>query len=158
MSEGRGAGLRRLAATGLGLGWVPVMPGTAASAAALAVGLAVGVLVPGAAAAVVAVKVVVSSALGFALAGWAEREAGAKDPRWFVLDEVAGMWVAMWALPGGWPAAVGAFVLFRVLDIAKPPPIKQAEGLLGPAGIVLDDLTAGVLANVLVRVVWLLLV
>ena len=104
--------------------------------------------------AVLAALVVVSSAIGFALAGWAERAAEGKDPRWFVLDEVVGMWVAMWALPGGWASALVAFGLFRVLDIAKPPPVKQSERLLGSGGIMLDDLVAGVLANLVVRLVW----
>lgn len=154
MSEGREVGLRRLAATALGLGLLRPAPGTVASAAALAVGLVVGALAGGAAPVVLGAMVVASSALGFALAGWAEREAGGSDPQWFVLDEVAGMWLAMWALPGGWVAAAAAFVLFRVLDIAKPPPIRQTERLLGSAGIMLDDLTAGVLANVILRLLW----
>ncbi len=147
-------GLRRLAVSVGGLGYVPLMPGTAASAAALAVGLAVLAWAPQPVW-VLAGLIVLSVAVGFALTGWAERVAKEKDPVWFVLDETAGMWVAMWALPGGWHAALAAFVLFRLLDIAKPPPVKQAERLLGAAGIMLDDLVAGVLANVVVRLVWL---
>ena len=104
---------------------------------------------------VLAGLIALSVVVGFALTGWAERVAKEKDPTWFVLDETAGMWVAMWALPGGWHAALAAFALFRLLDIAKPPPVKQAERLLGAAGIMLDDLAAGVLANVVVRLAWL---
>jgi len=131
-----------------------VMPGTAASAAALVGGLAVVVWVPQGQL-ILAGLIVLSTGVGFALAGWAEREAGGKDPRWFVLDEVAGMWVAMWAVPGSWVGGVVAFGLFRLLDIAKPPPIRQAERLLGPGGVMLDDLMAGVLANLLCRLAWL---
>lgn len=145
--------MRRLAVSFGGLGYVPRMPGTAASAAALAVGLAVLAWVPQPVL-VLAGLIVLSLAVGFPLSAWAEDVAGAKDPAWFVLDETAGMWVAMWALPGGWKAALAAFALFRLLDIAKPPPVKQAEGLLGAAGIMLDDLAAGALANVVVRLVW----
>lgn len=147
-------GLRRLAVSVGGLGYVPLMPGTAASAAALAVGLAVLAWVPQPVW-VLAGLIVLSVAVGFSLSAWAEDAAGGKDPVWFVLDETAGMWVAMWALPGGWRAALAAFALFRLLDIAKPPPVKQAETLLGSGGIMLDDLVAGVLANVVVRLVWL---
>ena len=154
MSRDSTSDLRRLAVSAGGLGFVPLMPGTAASAAALGVGLALEALAP-AAQAVLAGLIVVATATGFALAPWAQDDAGRADPRWFVLDEVAGMWLAMWALPGGWKAALVAFGIFRVLDIAKPPPVKQAEGLLGAGGIVLDDLVAAVLTNLLVRLLWL---
>jgi len=147
-------GLRRLVVSVGGLGFVPGMPGTFASAAALALGLAVAAWAPHALWVLTAL-IVLSVVVGFALSGWAERAAKEKDPKWFVLDEVAGMWVAMWALPAGWKSALAAFALFRVLDIAKPPPVKQSERLLGSGGIMLDDLVAGVLANVVVSLVWL---
>jgi phosphatidylglycerophosphatase A len=145
---------RTLLASVGGLGFVPVLPGTAASAAALAVGLALratgslGEIILGG-------FCLASTALGFTLTRWAETEAGRSDPRWFVLDEAAGMWLAMWAVPGGTTGALVAFGLFRLLDIAKPPPVKQAERVGGPAGIMFDDLVAGALANILVRLVWL---
>ncbi|MCK4299165.1 MAG: phosphatidylglycerophosphatase A, partial [Planctomycetes bacterium] len=108
--------MRRLAVSVGGLGYVPLLPGTAASAAALAAGLAVLAWAPQPVW-VLAGLIVLSVVVGFALTGWAERVAKEKDPTWFVLDETAGMWVAMWALPGGWHAALAAFTLFRLLDI-----------------------------------------
>jgi phosphatidylglycerophosphatase A len=145
---------RTLLASVGGLGFVPLLPGTAASAAALTVGLALrgagslGEII-------IAGLCLASTAVGFALTRWAESEEGSSDPRWFVLDEAAGMWLAMWAVPGGITGALVAFGLFRLLDIAKPPPIKQAERVGGPAGIMIDDLVAGALANILVRLIWL---
>ena len=136
------------------LGFIPLMEGTAASAVALVVGLGVEAWVPHSRL-VLGVGVLVSAAVGFALCSWAEREAGGRDPGWFVLDEVAGMWVAMWAVPGGWLGALAAFGVFRFFDVVKPPPVKQMEGVLGSGGIMLDDLLAGVLANVVVRLGWL---
>lgn len=146
--------LRALLASAGGLGFVPLLPGTAASAAALAVGVA---LLPlgGVGQITIAGLCLAVTALGFTLAGWAESDGRGSDPRWFVLDEVAGMWLAMWAVPGQLVGALAAFGLFRLLDIAKPPPVKQAEALWGPAGIMLDDLVAGAMANGLVRLIWL---
>ena len=134
-------GLRRLVVSVGGLGFIPGMPGTIASVAALAAGLAVVAWAPHAVW-VLAGLIALAAVAGFALAGWAERVAKGKDPTWFVLDEVAGMWVAMWALPASWKSALVAFAFFRVLDIAKPPPVKQSERLLGSGGIMLDDLVA----------------
>jgi phosphatidylglycerophosphatase A len=156
-SGGRTVGrwqVRTLLASVGGLGFVPLLPGTAASAAALAVGLAVRALgSPGEI--IIGGLCLASTALGFALTRWAETEGGSSDPRWFVLDEAAGMWLAMWATPGGTVGALAAFGLFRLLDIAKPPPVKQAERLGGPAGIMFDDLVAGAMTNILVRLIWL---
>ncbi len=77
-----------------------------------------------------------------------EEQLGRKDPREVVIDEVLGQWLTY--LPLVWPSifdvAVG-FILFRVFDILKPPPIHSAENWL-PAGygVMLDDALAGVYA------------
>jgi len=137
------------------LGFVPGMPGTAASVAALLAGLAVEQWLPHGTI-VLAGLIVVASIVGLALSPWAELGNNGRDPRWFVLDEVAGMWVAMWRAPGGWLGVAVAFLLFRALDIAKPPPVRQAERLLGAGGIMFDDLAAGVLANLLLQAGWMM--
>jgi len=82
---------------------------------------------------------------------------GAKDPKQFVLDEAVGqmiaclgalpMWQASWNL---WINIAAAFVLFRLLDIIKPPPIRQAERLPGGWGIMADDLVAAIIAGAIV--------
>ena len=76
---------------------------------------------------------------------WATR-AFAKDgdPGWIVIDEVAGVFVATIGLDIG-PAAIAAFVVFRIADIVKTsfPGVSQAEGLSGEWGIMGDDLVAG---------------
>ena len=73
------------------------------------------------------------------------------DPPWVVLDEAAGMAVALvpFALHGSPLAIVFAFVLFRLLDATKPPPVRQAEGLPGAFGVMADDLVAGLGAAIL---------
>lgn len=74
-----------------------------------------------------------------------------KDPSAIVVDEVAGLWVALVPTGGSPWLIVLAFALFRVLDIAKPFPVSWADKRVpGAAGVMLDDLIAGALAAVVV--------
>jgi len=85
---------------------------------------------------------------------WAQGEFNSKDPRPFVLDEFAGYLVAVLFLGAGHILlkAIIAFFAFRFLDVVKPFPARRLEALPGGWGILLDDLAAGVYANVAVRV------
>ena len=137
-----------LIATWFGVGLVPAAPGTAASATALPVAWVI-------AAAGGPLGLGLASALAFAVGGWAAGACGATDnepdPREVVIDEVAGQWLAlmpaaMVAAPAVWHYAL-AFVLFRAADIGKPWPAGWIDrSLPGPAGIMLDDLVAGLYA------------
>jgi phosphatidylglycerophosphatase A len=138
-------------ATGLGVGYVRVAPGTFGSAAGL---LLWGVL-PSMAAAHAAAIVVV-----FALGVWsgniAERHFGATDPGPVVIDEVMGMLVTLFLLPVGWPGALAGFLLFRAFDVVKPYPADRLEHLHGGIGVMADDAMAAVYANLALRlIVWL---
>ncbi len=75
----------------------------------------------------------------------------ADDPGWIVVDEAAGMLIALAALPAGagWVGAVAAFLLFRTFDILKPWPVSWADGLHGATGVMLDDILAGAIAAAL---------
>lgn len=79
----------------------------------------------------------------------------ADDPGWIVVDEAAGMLVALAALPAGagWVGAVAAFLLFRAFDILKPWPVSWADGLHGATGVMLDDILAGAIAAALLLLV-----
>jgi phosphatidylglycerophosphatase A len=86
---------------------------------------------------------------GVKLGAYARKDFGVEDPGAFVLDEVAGMLLALLPLLPGPLSPYGvalAFVLFRALDIAKPWPIARLERLPGGVGIMADDLAAGLLA------------
>lgn len=74
------------------------------------------------------------------------RGTGIKDPQFVVIDEVAGQLVALIAAPLGWKSFLAAFILFRAFDIVKPPPVRQLEAIPEGAGIVLDDVAAGLYA------------
>ncbi len=79
------------------------------------------------------------------------RGAGKKDPQFVVIDEVAGQLVALIAVPLAWKSFLAGFILFRAFDIVKPPPVRQLEAIPEGAGIVLDDIAAGLYALVVVH-------
>lgn len=78
----------------------------------------------------------------------ASREAGAKDPGWIVLDEIAGFLVAViWLEPSAISYAA-AFFLFRLFDIIKPPPANWLDSWNGGGwSIMLDDVAAGAMTR-----------
>ncbi|MBW2065999.1 MAG: phosphatidylglycerophosphatase A [Deltaproteobacteria bacterium] len=76
---------------------------------------------------------------------------GRKDPPEIVIDEIAGFLVTLSLLPLSWVTVISGFLLFRAFDILKPFPIKRLERLGGGAGIVLDDILAGIYANLCLR-------
>jgi len=76
---------------------------------------------------------------------------GLKDPQIIVIDEIAGFAVAAF-LTSALPGLIVAFVLFRFFDIAKVYPASRLESLPGGAGIVLDDIMAGLYTFLIVRV------
>ena len=130
-----------------GVGRLPWMPGTWGSLAGLLLALPFlgkpWVLV----AAVVAL-----SAVAIPACTRAEKVLGEKDPSSVVVDEVVGVWVALVAVPqpgteAGYDYAIMAFLLFRLFDVWKPFPWRKAQDLPGGWGIVVDDLGAGLYAN-----------
>lgn len=138
-------------AAGFGAGYSPVAPGTAGSAAAaLLLLLAARTGLPALPA--VAALLALAAAGTLLLGGAVERLTGRKDPGLFVLDEFAGFYLAV--LPvgpraGEWPRlgeVLVAFFLFRLFDVAKPAPARRIQRVGGGAGILLDDLVAGLYA------------
>jgi len=75
-----------------------------------------------------------------------------------VWDEIAGMYITLLAAPWTVPGVVLAFVLFRVMDIVKPWPIRDLDHRLGGGtGIMLDDLAAALYALILLALYgWLM--
>lgn len=137
-----------LIATWFGVGLTPVSPGTAGSLVALPIAWAVTTVAGGA-------GLALAAALVFALGLWAAGATSAAtaegDPQTVVVDEVAGQWLALLpaaalATPAPWHYAV-AFVLFRAADVGKPWPAGWIDRHLhGGAGIMLDDVVAGLYA------------
>ena len=92
-----------------------------------------------------------ATALGLWSSGPAAKALGKKDPPEVVIDEVAGMMLALVALPVTWKVYLAGFFLFRFLDILKPLGLRRLERLPGSWGIMLDDLAAGAAVNLLLR-------
>jgi len=95
-------------------------------------------------------------ALGVFCAGYAERFWG-EDAKRITIDEFAGMLITLMGLPTEWWVYLTAFVAFRAFDVLKPPPARQLEALPGGWGVVADDVAAGVYANLLLRLVQLVI-
>jgi phosphatidylglycerophosphatase A len=134
-------------ATFFGIGRVRPGPGSWASAAtvvgwaALAHGIAPPLRLP-----VLAALVSLVTLIGIPAATRLARASGLKDPQCVVIDEVAGQLVTLMAVPLAWKTFLAGFILFRSFDIVKPPPVRQLEALPEGAGIVLDDIAAGLYA------------
>lgn len=78
------------------------------------------------------------------------------DPRRVVIDETCGMLVALFMVPKSLLLVIVAFLLFRLLDIAKPFPIRRWEKLKSGWGVVIDDLIAGIYTRVVILIVYLI--
>jgi len=121
-----------------GAGLAPVAPGTVGSVVAALLLWLIPFSPPG-----LIVFLVAVTAAGIWAAPRAERLLGARDPGAIVIDEVAGLTLALLAAPRTLPVVVVAFLLFRVFDVVKPFPARAAERLPGGMGVVVDDLVAG---------------
>ncbi|HTC49706.1 MAG TPA: phosphatidylglycerophosphatase A [Candidatus Aquilonibacter sp.] len=136
-----------LTATFLGIGRLRPGPGTWASAVTTLLWAAVAhALEPSLRTPVAIVLAVLITLIGIPAATRIARGYGAKDPQFVVIDEVAGQLVALIAVPLAWKYLLAAFILFRVFDIVKPPPVRQLEAMPEGAGIVMDDVAAGLYA------------
>jgi phosphatidylglycerophosphatase A len=135
-------------ATGGLIGFSPVAPGTFGSLAALPLCWAISLFDVKMAFTFVLALIVLSTWIAHA----AEKIEVQKDPKQVVADEICGMAVALFALPFTPVFVVGGFALFRVFDILKPFPIRWIDKKVpGGLGIMLDDILAGIFANVLLR-------
>ena len=138
--EGARAWAAHILSVWFGCGHLPVMPGTWGTLGAIPLYLLVRPLGVGA---VVATAVVVT-VVGLWASGVVERRLGAKDPQIVCIDEVAGVFVTWIAAPPTWRGLIVGVVLFRIFDQWKPWPARAAERLGGGAGVMLDDVAAGV--------------
>ena len=135
-------------AFGFGAGLAPVAPGTCGSLAALPIFLLLHEL----GSLFYAGALGVAFIAGITLCARAAESLGVHDHPGIVWDEMVGLWVALCFIPFSWGAVVLGFALFRLFDIVKPWPIGLLDRRVGGGlGIMLDDLAAGILANVALR-------
>ena len=63
-----------------------------------------------------------------------------KDPQYIVIDEVIGLWIALFFIPSNdFINIILAFIIFRLLDILKPSIINRVQNIKGVSGVLLDD-------------------
>ena len=90
--------------------------------------------------------IAIAIAIGVPASTIVARESGRKDPQFVVIDEVAGVWIALLFCPAEWSHGLICLILFRLFDITKPFPVRQLEKLPEGWGIVFDDVAAGLYA------------
>lgn len=142
-------GPARLVSSCFGLGFLRPAPGTIGSAFGLVVFM---FALAGQPLWIQVAATVVASLVGIAAATATSRRLALEDPSEVVVDELAGMWLALWTT-NDWTTALLAFLLFRLFDIFKPFPARQAEALPEGWGIVMDDLAAGVYALICTQLI-----
>jgi phosphatidylglycerophosphatase A len=136
------------------VGFFPIAPGTAGSAAALI--LFAFVRWVGLPAFEISMIIAVGI-IGVWAASGTETALGRKDPGVVVIDEVLGMLITLALLPVSMTGVLVGFVLFRIFDVIKPYPAGRLENLHGGLGIMADDAMAGIYAHLVLRgFVWMM--
>ena len=168
-----------LAITTVGVGYIPLAPGTWGSAVGVLIYLAVvqtvnffhftvrinssvrseflGLSEPAQAAwlfTLIVVVFVLLCLIGIWASGRSTSLFGNSDPSQAVIDEVMGQLMVFFFVPFGisWPFILAGFLLFRLFDIWKPYPVRTLEILPGGLGVCADDLVAGVYAGICLAV------
>jgi phosphatidylglycerophosphatase A len=135
--------------TGLGSGYTPKAPGTAGSLLAILIYY----FFP-----LDSVYWLLISILVFCAGVWSgteiEKDKG-EDPGLVVVDEMVGQWLAVVILPHTFVTLLIGFILFRVFDIYKPYPINKSQELKAGWGIMIDDVLAGIYANIVLQLIYL---
>ena len=142
-------------ATGFGSGYAPIAPGTA--------GAAVGCLLLWLYIYIIGIGnywyfqigflliTIFTTILGAIATREVEKEWG-EDPSKVVIDEIIGVWISLLFLPLTWQNILIGFILFRIFDIAKPFGIRRLEAVKNGWGVMLDDVLAGIYANVCLQI------
>jgi len=138
-----------LVGTCFGLGLAPVAPGTSGALLGVVIFVAIGLCLPNPWQPwAVLVSLLLSCILTIAMSPWAERYWNTKDPKNYVLDEVAGflMTIFLFRMESLWVTVLLVFPVTRAFDIVKIPPARQLEYLSRGWGILADDLWSSLYA------------
>ncbi len=79
---------------------------------------------------------------------------GEEDSSKIVIDEIVGIWISLFCIKLSFYSFVEAFIIFRFFDIYKPYPVKMMDNLKGGLGVVMDDAIAGIITNVLLKIIF----
>lgn len=135
-------------ATGCFIGNIPFAPGTFGSI----LGLPLCFLLSKFDFSVAVILTIIFIIFAIWIAQEAEKILKTEDPGCIVIDEIAGLMVTLIGLPFNIITATAGFLIFRILDVSKPYPIRSLERKLsGGPGIVMDDVAAGICGNLVLR-------
>ena len=141
----------KLFASALFSGYSPIASGTVGSAVALTF-----YFIPGfESLAIIGTSIFVVFILGLKTANTMEQRYG-HDPAEVTIDEVVGMWISMVMLPKKIFIVIAAFFVFRFFDIFKPYPARKFDNMHGGFGIMMDDVIAGIYANIILQLLLLI--
>jgi phosphatidylglycerophosphatase A len=133
-------------------GYFPVASGTVGSLAAIVI-----YLIPGFERLVIIIPATLIFTMYGMILGTKFESLYGKDPAECTVDEVVGTWISIIALPKTFWIIVGAFFIWRILDIIKPPPAKNLERLKGGLGIMIDDVISALYTLIIMHLVVYLL-
>ncbi|MFU9138383.1 phosphatidylglycerophosphatase A [Erwinia tasmaniensis] len=133
-----------LLATGFGSGLSPWVPGTVGSVAALPFWYLMSFLPPD----IYSLVVMFGICIGVYLCHRTAKDMGVHDHGSIVWDEFIGMWITLMAIPvNSWQWVLAGFIIFRILDMWKPWPIRWFDrNVQGGMGIMVDDIVAGIIS------------
>jgi len=134
-------------ATVCGIGYFPIAPGTAGSFA----GLILCLLLHSHIVLYITAFIILFTA-GVISSGMVERGSVQKDPGFIVIDEFANIFPVFLFIPLSVNVIIAGFILYRIFDIIKIPPLKKLEKLHGGWGIMLDDLASAIYANLILQI------
>ena len=131
------------------IGYLPLVPGTFGSIA----GVGLFYLLKGATGVTYFLFIFCIIVLGLFTSGRTEKLLGKKDPGCIVIDEVAGMLIALNFIPYDFKIIFLAFLFFRILDTLKPYPAGWLQNRHGAVGVMGDDLIAGIYTNIVLLLI-----
>ncbi|MBS3921236.1 MAG: phosphatidylglycerophosphatase A [Deltaproteobacteria bacterium] len=137
-------------ATGFGVGYSPIAPGTLGTLLAIPIYYFLSEM----SSPLYELTLITFFFLSCWISGQAQQYFGKKDDQRIVIDEMMGFFITMlWVTKTPLFILVG-FFLFRFFDIFKPFPIRRFEKVRGGFGVVLDDVMAGIFANIILHVLY----
>lgn len=140
-----------LIATFFNIGRFPKAPGTVATLATIPLWWALAQTGP----IIYMIVTILLIPLGIMASQAYEAQADHHDSKEIVIDEVVGFLITMVWLPMTWQSLVLGFILFRFLDIVKPPPIRQLDKhVKGGVGVMIDDIAAGLIGSLILQVIY----
>jgi len=136
-------------ASGFGAGYSPFIPGTMGTL----IGIPVLFVLSGISSPVYEITVLAFFFLAVWISGKAQEYWGREDDQRIVIDEIVGFLITMLWIPSTFFTVICGFFFFRLFDITKPFPARRLEKVRGGYGVVLDDVMAGVYANIALHII-----